>query len=105
MGNLDLEMLWATASSARERLHKEAQNAVASTKVRAKPSKLKAAMERAEMQTKEANRKLPRSERDGSNLAISRYPIICLFLKIDFASPYNLSPQPCGLDSSSKNKA
>lgn len=68
LGGLDLETLWAAAGSARENAQKDAQGAVARSKVKiSKPSKLKAAMDRAELATKEANRKLPRSERDSGS--------------------------------------
>ena len=67
LGGLDLESLWATAKSAKQKMQEEAQNAVAKTKMKKKPSKLKAAMEKADLEVKEANRKLPRFERDPSS--------------------------------------
>lgn len=67
LGGLDLESLWATASSAKQQKQQSAQRAVAKTRTASKPSKLRAAMEREEMATKEASRKLPRSERDNAS--------------------------------------
>jgi hypothetical protein len=66
---VDLQTLWAMAESAKTASQKGAQEAVSRTgggKGKGKPSKLRAAIKKAEDEIKEANRKLPRSERDTS---------------------------------------
>lgn len=86
LGGLDLESLWATAKSAKEKMQHDAQYAVAKTKVKTKPSKLKAAMVKADLEVKEANRKLPRFERDPP-FAGPRYeikPMTRLFYHMNF---------------------